>query len=106
MKGSVEHVLVARELIVRTGRHLVVLTLPLVCWLAGQEGPAQLRLAWAVQRGMALLTTLRTAARAKENFDIPALAEDGLDEINRIQTRLWLNEVMKTGIPGVIPKGA
>jgi diketogulonate reductase-like aldo/keto reductase len=69
MKCSVEHIFVARELIVRTGRHLVVLTLPLVCWLAAQESPAQMLVAWAVQRGTGLLTTLRTAARARENFD-------------------------------------
>ncbi len=67
--------------------------------------PAQVLLAWAVQRGTALLTTPRTAARARENFDISALPEDALDEINRIQTRQRLNEVVKTGIPGFIPKG-
>ncbi len=65
MKGGVEYAFVARELIVRTGRHLVVLTLPLVCWLAGQECPAQALLAWAVQRGTSLLTTRRTAALAR-----------------------------------------
>src|SRR5579863_7159515 len=31
--------------------------------------PAQVLLAWAIQRGTALLTTPRSAARAKENFD-------------------------------------
>jgi alcohol dehydrogenase (NADP+) len=61
-------------------------------------------LAWAVQRGTALLTTPRTAARARENFDISPLPEDALDEINRIQTRQRLNEVVKTGIPGFIPR--
>ncbi|MGE5303105.1 MAG: aldo/keto reductase [Alphaproteobacteria bacterium] len=67
--------------------------------------PAQVLLAWAVQRGTALLTTPRTAARARENFDISALPEDALDEINRIQTRQRLNEVVKTGVPGFIPRG-
>ena len=105
MKGSVEHIFVARELIVRTGRHLVVLTLPLVCWLAGQEFPAQALLAWAVQRGTALLTTPRTAARAQENLNISALPEDALDEINRIQTRQRFNQVVNTGSPGFIPQG-
>jgi hypothetical protein len=66
MKASVEHTLVVGELIARTGRVLVVLTLPLVCWLAGQENPAQALLAWAVQRGTALLTTANSAAQAKE----------------------------------------
>jgi alcohol dehydrogenase (NADP+) len=67
--------------------------------------PAQVLLAWAVQRGTALLTTPRTAARARENFDISALPEDALDEINRIQTRQRFNEVVKTGSPGFIPQG-
>jgi alcohol dehydrogenase (NADP+) len=66
--------------------------------------PAQVLLAWAVQRGTALLTTPRTAARARENFDITALPEDALDEINRIQTRQRLNQVVTTGVPGFIPK--
>jgi len=70
-----------------------------------EKTPAQVLLAWAVQRGTALLTTPRTAARARENFDIFALAEDALDEINRIQTRQRFNEVVKTGSPGFIPQG-
>jgi alcohol dehydrogenase (NADP+) len=67
--------------------------------------PAQVLLAWAVQRGTALLTTPKTAARARENLNISALPEDALDEINRIQTRQRLNEVVKTGSPGFIPQG-
>ncbi|HWY67424.1 MAG TPA: aldo/keto reductase [Terriglobales bacterium] len=70
-----------------------------------KKTPAQVLLAWAVQRGTALLTTPRTAARAKENFDISALPEDAFNEINRIQTRQRLNEVVKTGVPGFIPRG-
>jgi aldehyde reductase len=65
---------------------------------------AQVLLAWAVQRGTAVLTTPKSAARAKENFNISALPPDALDEINRIQTRTRLNPVVTTGIPGFIPK--
>ncbi len=65
--------------------------------------PAQVLLAWAVQRGTALLTTPRTAARAQENFNISALPEDAFGEINRIQTRQRLNEVVTTGVPGFVP---
>ena len=65
---------------------------------------AQVLLAWAVQRGTALLTTPRSAARARENFDISPLPEDALEEINRIQTRQRLNPVVKTGVPGFIPQ--
>jgi alcohol dehydrogenase (NADP+) len=68
--------------------------------------PAQVLLAWAVQRGTAVLTTPKTAARARENFDISALPEDALDEINRIQTRQRLNDVVNTGSPGFIPQGS
>ena len=80
---------------------------PVILGIAAQVGktPAQVLLAWAVQRGTAVLTTPRTAARARENFDISALPEDALDEINRIQTRQRLNPVVTTGIPGFIPKG-
>ena len=80
---------------------------PVILAIAARVGktPAQVLLAWAVQRGTALLTTPKSAARAKENFDISALPQDALDEINRIQTRQRLNTVVKTGIPGFIPKG-
>jgi alcohol dehydrogenase (NADP+) len=71
-----------------------------------RKTPAQVLLAWAVQRGTALLTTPKTAARARESFDISALPQDALDEINRIQTRQRLNQVVKTGVPGFIPQGA
>src|SRR5271167_4500277 len=80
---------------------------PVISAIAARVGKttAQVLLAWAVQRGTALLTTPRTAARARENFDISILPQDAFDEINRIQTRQRLNEVVKTGIPGFIPQG-
>jgi diketogulonate reductase-like aldo/keto reductase len=106
MTGRVEYAFIARELIVRTERHLVVLMLPLVCWLAGQEFPAQALLAWAVQRGTALLTTPRAAARARENIGISRTPRGAFDEINRSQIRRRLNEVVETGAPGFIPEGA
>jgi alcohol dehydrogenase (NADP+) len=79
---------------------------PVISAIAERIGktPAQVLLAWAVQRGTALLTTPRSTARAKENFDISPLPKDALDEINRIQTRQRLNPVVKTGVPGFIPK--
>jgi alcohol dehydrogenase (NADP+) len=80
---------------------------PIISAIAGRVGetPAQVLLAWAVQRGTALLTTPRTAARARENLNISALPDDALDEINRIQTRQRFNEVVKTGSPGFIAQG-
>ena len=80
---------------------------PAISAIATQVGKtrAQVLLAWAVQRGTALLTTPRSADRAKENFNISALPEDAFDEINRIQTRQRFNAVVKTGSPGFIPQG-
>ncbi len=79
---------------------------PVISSIAARVGktPAQVLLAWAVQRGTAVLTTPKSAARAKENFDISALPEDALAEINRIQTRQRLNDVVNTGSPGFIPR--
>jgi alcohol dehydrogenase (NADP+) len=79
---------------------------PVILATAARLGktPAQVLLAWAVQRGTALLTTPRSADRARENFNISALPEDAFDEINRIQTRQRLNDVVNTGSPGFIPR--
>ncbi|MCP3711413.1 aldo/keto reductase [Paraburkholderia sp. CNPSo 3274] len=77
---------------------------PVVSRIAEEIGktPAQVLLAWAVQRGGALLTTPKTAARARENFDISALPVDAFDEINRIQIRRRFNDVVKTGSGGFL----
>jgi alcohol dehydrogenase (NADP+) len=68
--------------------------------------PAQVLLAWAVQRGTAVLTTPKTPNRAVENFGISALPANAMQEINAIQTRQRLNPVTETGIPGFIKKGS
>ena len=80
---------------------------PVITAIAARVGrtPAQVLLAWAAQRGTALLTTPKTAARAQENFNISALPKDAFDAIDRIQTRQRFNEVVKTGSPGFIPRG-
>ena len=79
---------------------------PVITAIAARVGktPAQVLLAWAVQRGTALLTTPKSAARARENFDISPLPEEALNQINRIQTRQRLNDVVNTGSPGFIPR--
>jgi alcohol dehydrogenase (NADP+) len=81
---------------------------PVILRVAAQvaKTPAQVLLAWAVQRGTALLTTPGTAAHAHENFDISALPQDAMDAINRIEIRQRLNAVAKTGVPGFIPRGS
>jgi aldehyde reductase len=80
---------------------------PVVLAIAERVGktPAQVLLAWAVQRGTAFLTTAKTAARARENFDISPLPQDAFDEINNIKTRERLNNVVNTGVPGFIARG-
>jgi diketogulonate reductase-like aldo/keto reductase len=68
--------------------------------------PAQVLLAWAVQRGTAPLTTATSLRHIEENFDISALPDDAIEEITKgISTRVRLNTVVNTGIPGFIPKG-
>jgi alcohol dehydrogenase (NADP+) len=67
--------------------------------------PAQVLLAWAIQRGTAPLTTPKTPDRAKENFDVSPLPDDAMEQINGIETRQRLNLVVGTGVPGFIARG-
>ena len=81
---------------------------PVITTIASQVGktPAQVALAWAIQRGTALLTTSKTPARIKENFDVSALPEDAVREISEgIKTQIRFNPVVETGVPGFIPPG-
>jgi len=69
--------------------------------------PAQVALAWAIQRGTALLTTSKTPGRIQENFDVSSLPDDAMRAINEgITLRMRFNPVVETGIPGFIPRGA
>src|SRR5271155_1355676 len=68
--------------------------------------PAQVLLAWAVQRGTALLTTATSIGHIQENFEVSALPDDAIEEITQgISKRVRLNSVVNTGVPGFIPKG-
>jgi alcohol dehydrogenase (NADP+) len=70
-----------------------------------KKTPAQVLLAWAIQRGTALLTTSKTPSRIQENFDVSAIPEDAMREISEgIKTRIRLNPVVETGVPGFIPR--
>jgi diketogulonate reductase-like aldo/keto reductase len=72
-----------------------------------QKTPAQVVLAWAVQRGTAFLTTSTKPQRIRESFDISALPEDAMQEIReRITTHIRFNSVVKTGVPGFIPRAS
>ncbi len=68
--------------------------------------PAQVLLAWAVQRGTAPLTTSTKAHRIEENFDISALPEDAMQQIQaQVTSRVRFNAVVGSGVPGFIPRG-
>jgi diketogulonate reductase-like aldo/keto reductase len=63
--------------------------------------PAQVVLAWAIQRGTALLTTSTKPRQIRENFEVSTLPEDAMEEIrDGITTRLRFNPVTDTGMPG------
>jgi diketogulonate reductase-like aldo/keto reductase len=67
--------------------------------------PAQVLLAWAVQRGTSFLTTSTNAGRIQQNFDISALPEDAMQQIrDSITTNVRFNSVVETGVPGFIPR--
>jgi diketogulonate reductase-like aldo/keto reductase len=67
--------------------------------------PAQVLLAWAIQRGTALLTTSKTPSRIKENFEVSTLPDEAVREISEgISSRVRFNAVTETGVPGFIPR--
>jgi hypothetical protein len=67
--------------------------------------PAQIALAWAVQRGTAFLTTSTKPQRNRENFEVSALPEDAMREIReRITENVRFNAVVEMGVPGFIPR--
>jgi diketogulonate reductase-like aldo/keto reductase len=81
---------------------------PMIAGIAKRvnKTPAQVLLAWAVQRGTALLTTATSIGHIEENFDISTLPDDAIQQITQgISTRVRLNSVVATGVPGFIPKG-
>jgi diketogulonate reductase-like aldo/keto reductase len=66
-----------------------------------EKTPAQVLLAWGIQRGTAVLTGSVTPSRIKENFDVTALPESAIQEISeRLQTRIRFNSVADGGEPG------
>jgi len=67
--------------------------------------PAQVALAWAVQRGTAFLTTSTKPGNIQQNFEISALPEDAMQEMREgITANVRFNTVVETGVPGFIPR--
>ena len=86
-----------------------VLDDPVITAIAERVGktPAQVALAWAVQRGAAFLTTSTKARNIQASFEISTLPEDAMQEIrDRITTSVRFNTVVGTGVPGFIPRGS
>src|SRR5277367_3495608 len=80
---------------------------PVITAIAKRDNktPAQVLLAWAIQRGTALLTTSKTPSRIKENFEVSSLPEEAVREISEgINLRVRFNPVVETGVPGFIPR--
>jgi diketogulonate reductase-like aldo/keto reductase len=68
--------------------------------------PAQILLAWAIQRGTALLTTSKIPSQIKENFEVSTLPEDAMREISEgVKSQVRFNAVVENGVPGFIPRG-
>ncbi|MFC3944038.1 aldo/keto reductase [Pseudomonas gingeri NCPPB 3146 = LMG 5327] len=84
-----------------------VLEEPVITGIARRvrKTPAQVALAWSVQRGVAFLTTSATPGHIQENFDIATLPHRAMREIQEeITTRIRFNSVVETGVPGFIPR--
>lgn len=87
-----------------------VLDDPLIVAIANDFGktPAQVLLAWGIQRGTAVLTASVTKTRIGENFDVTRLPESAIAEISeRLDTRYRFNSVVDGGEPGFaeVPSG-
>ncbi|MDE1909462.1 MAG: aldo/keto reductase [Pseudomonas sp.] len=80
-----------------------VLDEPVITGIARRvrKTPAQVALAWSVQRGVAFLTSSVTPARIREDADISTLPQVAMREIEQdITTRVRFNPVMDTGVLG------
>jgi diketogulonate reductase-like aldo/keto reductase len=78
---------------------------PVITDIARRTGksPAQVLLAWGIQRETAVLTSSVRAARIRENFDVTVLPENAIQEINeRLDTRYRFNSVVDAGEPGFV----
>jgi diketogulonate reductase-like aldo/keto reductase len=73
---------------------------------AAGKTAAQVCIAWALQRGTAVLTTSTSADHIRESLDVSPLPESAMEAIKGITTRYRFNKVVETGVPGFIPREA
>jgi diketogulonate reductase-like aldo/keto reductase len=81
---------------------------PVIVAIARHLGktPAQVVLAWAIQRGTALLTTSVTPSHIQESCDLSPIPADAMQDIrSKVTTAVRFNSVVETGVPGFIPRG-
>jgi|GEM_PF-1907733 len=84
---------------------------PLVVSMAERfaKTPAQVLLAWGIQRGSAVLTASVTPSRIRENFDVTAIPDSAVQDISeRLETRYRFNSVVDGGEPefAEVPPGS
>jgi diketogulonate reductase-like aldo/keto reductase len=69
------------------------------------QAPSQVLLAWAIQRGTAVITTSTNPRHMEESFAVSALPEEAMKHISEaVTTRVRLNAVVDSGVPGFIPR--
>jgi diketogulonate reductase-like aldo/keto reductase len=84
---------------------------PLIVSIAERHGktPAQVLLAWGIQRHSAVLTASVNPTRISENFDVTAIPDSAVQDISeRLETRFRFNSVVDGGEPGFaeVPAGS
>lgn len=84
---------------------------PVIVAMAERYGrtPAQVLLAWGVQRGAAVLTSSVNPRRIDQNVDVTGLPQNAIEEISKhVQTRIRFNSVVDAGKPGFseVPRGS
>jgi len=80
---------------------------PVIAAIAAATGQtaSQVALAWAVQRGTAMLTTSTNPDHIRENFAFSALSDQAMQAMRHdIATQVRFNAVVETGVPGFVPR--
>ena len=65
----------------------------------------QVLLAWAIQRGTAVITSSIIPRQLEESFAVSALPDEAVKQISEaVKTRVRFNAVVDSGVPGFIPR--